>query len=77
VARKVTKAAPKTSPSKAAAVPQPQPMEGVNRTTAPATASKDRIQILAYLKWEAAGKPCGDGSAFWLEAERELSQSHK
>jgi Protein of unknown function (DUF2934) len=30
------------------------------------------IQVRAYLKWEAAGKPEIDGAAFWLEAEREL-----
>ena len=27
---------------------------------------------LAYEKWEAAGKPPGDGSEFWLQAEKEL-----
>jgi hypothetical protein len=31
------------------------------------------IRRLAYLKWEAAGRPPGDGVPFWLEAERELS----
>ena len=30
------------------------------------------IRELAYLKWEAAGFPAGDGLDFWLEAEREL-----
>lgn len=30
------------------------------------------IRELAYLKWEAAGFPAGDGFDFWLEAEREL-----
>jgi hypothetical protein len=30
------------------------------------------IRELAYLKWEAAGFPAGDGFNFWLEAEREL-----
>lgn len=30
------------------------------------------IRLRAYLKWEAAGKPCGDGVSFWLEAEKEL-----
>lgn len=29
------------------------------------------IRELAYLKWEAAGSPAGDGLDFWLEAERE------
>jgi len=30
------------------------------------------VRITAYLKWEAAGRPEGDGVSFWLEAEREL-----
>ncbi len=33
------------------------------------------IRVLAHSKWEAAGCPTGDGSAFWLEAEREVSVS--
>ena len=28
------------------------------------------IRICAYRKWEAAGKPTGDGVQFWLEAEQ-------
>jgi len=38
--------------------------------------SKDleKIRQLAYLKWEAAGKPEGSDRFFWLEAERELLQ---
>jgi hypothetical protein len=34
--------------------------------------SDDAIRLLAYQKWEVAGKPCGDGTKFWLEAECEL-----
>jgi hypothetical protein len=34
--------------------------------------SAQEIRLRAYLKWEAAGKPSGDGLQFWLEAEREL-----
>ncbi|MGO8746426.1 MAG: DUF2934 domain-containing protein [Thermoguttaceae bacterium] len=30
------------------------------------------IRLCAYRKWEAAGKPAGDGVQFWLEAEQEL-----
>jgi hypothetical protein len=37
--------------------------------------SEDAIRLRAYQKWEAAGKPAGDGVGFWLEAERELSRS--
>jgi hypothetical protein len=33
----------------------------------------EAIRRLAYAKWEAAGRPPGDGVPFWLEAERELS----
>jgi hypothetical protein len=33
------------------------------------------VRLRAYQKWEAAGKPDGDGVNFWLEAERELLQS--
>jgi hypothetical protein len=30
------------------------------------------IRLCAYLKWEAAGKPPGDGTDFWLQARQEL-----
>jgi hypothetical protein len=33
---------------------------------------EDQVRLRAYLKWEAVGKPPGDGVGFWLEAEREL-----
>jgi hypothetical protein len=36
--------------------------------------SYDEICELAYKKWEQAGRPCGDGKEFWLEAEGELSE---
>lgn len=36
--------------------------------------SEDAIRLCAYQKWEAAGKPAGDGVQFWLTAERELSR---
>ncbi len=38
------------------------------------TISDEAIRLNAYLKWEAAGRPVGDGVDFWLEAERELRQ---
>lgn len=34
--------------------------------------TEDEIRLSAYLRWEAAGKPHGDGLEFWLEAERTL-----
>ena len=40
----------------------------VNDTVVP----EESVRISAYLKWEAAGKPDGDGVNFWLEAEREM-----
>jgi Protein of unknown function (DUF2934) len=36
---------------------------------------EDDIRLLAYKKWEKAGKPLGDGVRFWLEAEQELRQN--
>ena len=33
---------------------------------------EDAIRLCAYLKWEAAGKPPGDGTDFWLQARQEL-----
>ena len=35
------------------------------------------IRLSAYQKWEAAGKPAGDGVQFWLEAEQELVEGTK
>jgi hypothetical protein len=37
--------------------------------------SEEAVRLRAYQKWEAAGRPAGDGVMFWLEAERELSQA--
>jgi hypothetical protein len=34
--------------------------------------SEEAIRQRAYQKWEAAGRPGGDGVNFWVEAEREL-----
>lgn len=35
------------------------------------------IRLCAYRKWEAAGKPAGNGVPFWLAAEQELLQGKK
>lgn len=40
--------------------------------TVAARVHEPAIRELAYSKWEAAGRPTGDGAQFWLEAEREL-----
>ena len=37
--------------------------------------SEEAIRLRAYQKWEAAGKPDGDGRRFWLEAVHEVLQS--
>lgn len=33
---------------------------------------KEKIQKVAYMKWEAAGQPSGNELHFWLEAEKEI-----
>jgi hypothetical protein len=33
---------------------------------------REDIRLSAFHKWDAAGKPTGDGAQFWLEAEQEL-----
>jgi hypothetical protein len=37
--------------------------------------SDEAVRVRAYQKWEAAGKPCGDGLSYWLEAEQEMLQA--
>jgi len=37
------------------------------------TVDENQIRELAYLKWQAAGKPPSDGVQFWLEAEKQLT----
>ena len=47
---------------------RPQP----DQSGAHTLSTRDEIRQLAYEKWEAAGKPPGDGGEFWLQAEKEL-----
>jgi hypothetical protein len=47
--------------------PPPKPREN-----APPT--EEAIRLGAYYRWDAAGRPGGDGTRFWLEAERELTE---
>lgn len=35
---------------------------------------EDAIREKAYLLWEAAGYPAGDGVDFWLQAEQALAE---
>jgi hypothetical protein len=37
--------------------------------------SEENIRLHAYHRWDAAGRPGGDGLKFWLEAEQELLRS--
>jgi hypothetical protein len=48
------------------------PLKG--EPTVAARLREQAIRELAYAKWEAAGRPPGDGVRFWLEAERELKK---
>ena len=53
---------------------RPVVTEAYQRFATP-SASPEDVRQRAYQKWEAAGKPIGDGISFWLEAEEELSHS--
>jgi hypothetical protein len=33
---------------------------------------EEAVKVRAYQLWERAGRPVGDGTPFWLEAESEL-----
>ena len=39
-----------------------------------ALAIQEDIQLCAFYKWEAAGKPSGNDVPFWLEAEQEVTR---
>jgi hypothetical protein len=49
---------------------QTQPAMHAKPKTLPV--SEEDIRLAAYFKWEAAGRPTGDGRDFWAEAEMEL-----
>lgn len=58
-------------PAASPAPPRPAPVgPGADRPRVP----DEAIRTRAYQKWEEAGRPDGDGVAFWLEAERELAR---
>jgi hypothetical protein len=63
----------KTSRKRTAAVESGSPEPSQDGKVVPAEA----IQLLAYQKWEAAGKPSGDDMRFWLEAKAELEAGVK
>jgi hypothetical protein len=39
--------------------------------------AEDQLRESAYYKWEQAGRPNGDGSEFWLAAEKEEQDKSK
>ena len=68
---KAKAATPKKPPAKALATKNGP---AVSYSTEPdqVPPPEDAIRLRAYLKWEAAGKPPGDGTDFWLQARQEL-----
>jgi hypothetical protein len=52
--------------------PAPQMVQAMPKWKPP---SPDEIRMAAYIRWDLAGKPPGDGVRFWLEAERALLDS--
>jgi hypothetical protein len=64
---------PKTeTPAQPASTKSPSESEQALKGTAK---SQEVVRVHAYQKWEAAGKPNGDGVNFWLEAEQEVLQA--
>jgi hypothetical protein len=45
---------------------------GTRRPQIQAPPSEEAIRVGAYFRWDAAGRPGGDGVGFWLEAEQQL-----
>jgi hypothetical protein len=70
MATKVTKGAP---PRLVESTPGPKKgKSGFPTLVTGGPVSPEEIRLCAYRKWEAAGRPPGDGVTFWLEAEQEL-----
>ena len=64
---------PKPSTAKAGIEPNPDAkLTAVPHVPERRRMTENEIRLCAYRKWVAAGRPIGDGVAFWLEAEREL-----
>jgi hypothetical protein len=51
-----------------------EPMVAPSPPLSVAVPGEGDIRRLAYLKWEAAGRPEGCDVLFWIQAERELSR---
>jgi hypothetical protein len=71
------KTATAAHPSSTRAASEQKPAASVPGTPAPKgkAASEEAVRLRAYQRWEAAGRPGGDGVKFWLEAEQELVQA--
>jgi hypothetical protein len=52
------------------------PSNALDHPSRPGVA-EDEIRLRAYERWEADGKPAGDGVQFWLAAEKELSRRRR
>jgi len=65
---------PKTPPTNRHPAPRVPETPPANMPIPPRvpTPQEDLIRTRAYHLWEAAGKPDGDGTDFWCQAEREL-----
>lgn len=68
----MSQVSPKRFSGKMAANVQPPDSREESQDLGFLTICTDSIRDLAYLKWEAAGCPDGDGLQFWVEAEQEL-----
>ena len=72
-----TSAAKETSTAKGQEPPATPSAKDLATLAAPSPngqMSEADIQLRAYRKWEAAGKPTGDEMRFWLQAEQELKE---
>jgi hypothetical protein len=49
-----------------------KPTSAVESSDNGTSPSEEAIRHRAYLRWDAAGRPGGDGVKFWLQAENEL-----
>jgi hypothetical protein len=70
-----TRAAKAAKPGAVKPASKPKAVEPVAPMPPPCQpVSVEEIRLRAYQRWEAAGRPPGDGVRFWFEAEQELLQ---
>ncbi|WP_439627300.1 DUF2934 domain-containing protein [Gemmata sp.] len=67
----VARPAPETAEPNHA--PPVESANGADHGTRGGVSLEEAIRVRAYQNWERAGRPEGDGVAFWLEAEGELT----